>query len=167
MIIMASSMWQKKTNYNHMKNKLDKSFGPVGSFAGIIVFLAGLGSLYFSGFSLILVLIGAFMGFTYSSTEIDFSKKRVRFLNNLFGVIKVGVWMNVKPDMKIGIAKSRKIWKTYSRGNRELDITNEDYRLVLYNSSGKKIMPIKKVDNLNSAKMDLETICRQLELKSK
>jgi len=69
--------------------------------------------------------------------------------------------------MKIGIAKSKKIWKSYSVGNRELDITNEDYRLVLYNSSGKKIMPIKKVDNLNSAKMELETICRQLELKSK
>lgn len=150
-----------------MKNKLDKSFGPVGSFSGIIVFLAGLVSTYFSWFSLILVLIGAFMGFTYSSTEIDFSKKRVRFLNNLFGIIKVGVWMNVKPDMKLGITKSRKIWKTYSGGNRELDITNEDYRLVLYNSSGKKIMPVKKVDNLNSAKMELETICRQLEIKLK
>ena len=149
-----------------MKNKLDKSFGPVGSFAGIIVFLAGLGSLYFSGLSIILVLIGAFMGFTYSSTEIDFSKKRVRFLNNLFGVIKLGQWMNVKPDMKLGITKSRKIWKTYSGGNRELDITNEDYRLVLYNSSGKKIMPVKKVDNMNSAKIELETICRQLEIKS-
>lgn len=148
-------------------NKLDTSFGPVGSFAGIIVFLAGLGSLYFSWFSLILVLIGAFMGFTYSSTEIDFSRKRVRFLNNLFGVVKIGQWMNVKPDMKIGIAKSRKIWKTYSGGNRELEIENEDFRLVLYDSSGKKIMPIKKVDNLNSAKMELETICRQLELKSK
>jgi hypothetical protein len=150
-----------------MKNKLDKSFGPVGSFAGIIVFLAGLGSLYFSWFSLILVLIGGFVGFTYSSTEIDFDRKRIRFVNNLFGVIKLGQWMNIKPGMKIGIAKSRKIWKTYSGGNRELDITNEDYRLVLYNSSGKKIMPVKKSDNMNSAKMELETICRQLEIKSK
>ena len=148
-------------------NKLDKSFGPVGSFAGIIVFLAGLGSLYFSWYSLILVLIGAFMGFTYSSTEIDFDRKRVRFLNNLFGVIKIGQWMSVKPGMKIGIIKSRKIWKTYSVGNRELDVTNEDYRLVLYDSSGKKIMPVKKADNMNSAKMELETICRQLEIKSK
>jgi hypothetical protein len=150
-----------------MKNKLDKSFGPVGSFAGFVVFLAGLGSLYFSWFSLILVLIGGFIGFTFSSTEIDFDRKRIRFVNNLFGVIKLGQWMNIKPGMKIGIAKSRKIWKTYSGGNRELDITNEDYRLVLYNSSGKKIMPVKKSDNMNSAKMELETICRQLEIKSK
>lgn len=147
-----------------MKNKLDKSFGPVGSFAGIIVFLAGLGSVYFSWYSLILVLIGAFMGFSYSSTEIDFDRKRVRFLNNLFGIIRVGVWMNVKPDMKIGIIKSRKIWKTYSRGNREMEIENEDYRLVLYNSSGRRIMPLLKTGDLITAKHELQEICNRLSV---
>jgi len=145
-------------------NKLDKSFGPVGSFAGIIVFLAGLGSLYFSWFSIILVLFGTFVGFTYSSTEIDFDQKRVRFLNNLFGVIKIGQWMNIKPDMKIGIAKSRKIWKTYSRGNRELEIENEDYRLVLYDSLGRKLMPIRKTGDLITAKHELEVICNRLSI---
>ena len=147
-------------------NKLDKSFGPVGSFSGIIVFVAGLATIYFSLFSLILVLIGAFVGFTYSSTEIDFAGKRVRFLNNLFGIIKTGDWMNVKPNMKIGIAKSRKTWKSYSGGNRELDITNEDYRLILYDSSGRKLMPIKKTENVISAKAELEEICSQLKIKS-
>lgn len=75
--------------------------------------------------------------------------------------------MNVKPDMKMGIAKSRKIWKTYSRGNRELDIANEDYRLILYDSFGEKIMPVKKTDNMRSAKMELEAIIGKLEIKSK
>jgi hypothetical protein len=147
-------------------NKLDKSFGPVGSFSGIIVFVVGLATVYFSLFSLILVLIGAFVGFTYSSVEIDFAGKRVRFLNNLFGIIKTGIWMNVKSNMKIGITKYRKTWKTYSGGNRELDITNKGYRLILYKSSGEKIMPVKKADNMDDAKMELETICSQLEIKS-
>jgi hypothetical protein len=147
-------------------NKLDKSFGPVGSFSGIIVFVAGLATVYFSLFSLILVLIGAFVGFTYSSVEIDFAGKRVRFLNNIFGIIKSGIWMNVKSNMKIGIVKSGITWKSYSRGNRELDITNEDYRLILYNSSGKKLMPIKKTENMISARAELETICSRLEIKS-
>ena len=149
-----------------ISNKLDKSFGPVGSFSGIIVFVAGLATVYFSLFSLILVLIGAFVGFTYSSTEIDFAGKRVRFLNNLFGIIKTGDWINVKPNMKIGITKSRKTWKTYSGGNRELDITNEDYMLILYDFSGRKLMPIKKTKNMISAKTELEAICSQLEIKS-
>jgi hypothetical protein len=145
---------------NH--NKLDKSFGPVGSFSGIIVFIAGLATIWISFFSLILILIGAFMGFSYSGVEIDFDQKRVRFLNNLFGIIKSGQWVNVKPDMKIGISKSNKVWRSYSGGNRILDVPSEDYRLILFNSSGQKLMPLKKLGDLTTAKKELELICKQL-----
>ncbi|MBV5315620.1 MAG: hypothetical protein JZU47_20130 [Prolixibacteraceae bacterium] len=145
-------------------NKLDKSFGPVGSFSGIIVFVAGLASVWFSLFSLLLLVIGAFVGFTYSSTEVDSGQKRVRFLNNLFGIIKTGEWLNVKPDMKIGIRRSGKIWRTYSGGNRTLDSTTEDYRLILYDSKGKELMPLAKAENVDSAEAELERICRQLEI---
>lgn len=144
--------------------KLDQSFGPVGTFAGILVFIAGIASVYFSVYSLLLILIGAFVGFTYSSAEIDLDRKRVRFLNNLFGIIKTGTWINVKPEMKIGISRSKKIWRSYSRGNRELDIASEDYRLILFNSAGKKLMPVWKTGDLHSAKSELEKICKQLEV---
>ena len=144
------------------RNKLDKSFGPVGSFSGIVVFIAGLGTIWFSLFSLILVLIGAFVGLSYSSVEIDFDQKKVRFLNNLFGIIKSGQWVNVKPDMKIGISKSNKAWRSYSGGNRILDIPSVDYRLFLYNSSGKNLMPLKKFGDLTTTKKELELICKQL-----
>jgi hypothetical protein len=147
-----------------VSNKLDKSFGPVGTTAGIIVFVVGLAASYFSWFSLILVLIGAFVGFSYSSTEIDFDRKRVRFLNNLFGIIKTGQWMNVKTGMKIGIIKSHKTWRSFSGGNRELDIPLEDYRLVLFNASGEKIMPLKKTGNLEIARKDQDEIAKQLEI---
>ena len=147
-----------------IRNKLDKSFGPVGSFSGILVFIAGMASVYYSLYAVILVLIGAFLGFTYSSVEIDFDGKRVRFLNNLFGIIKTGQWISVNPDMKIGITKSNRIWRSYSGGNRSLDIVNEDYRLVLFNASGKKLMPVKKVDDLNVARKELDNICEQLKI---
>jgi hypothetical protein len=145
-------------------NKLDKSFGPVGSFSGIIVFVAGLASVWFSLFSLLLLVIGAFVGFTYSSTEIDFDRKRVRFLNNLFGILKTGEWLNVNPDMKIGISRSGRIWRTYSGGNRTLDRTTEDFRLILYDSKGKELMPLAKTKDVDSAEAELEIICKQLEI---
>lgn len=147
-----------------INNKLDKSFGPVGSFAGIVVFVAGLVSVYYSLFSIILLLIGAFVGFSYSCTLIDVDKKRIRFSNTLFGVIKTGQWLIVNPDMKIGISKSNKVWRSYSRGNRTLDIENKDYRLNLYDSSGKMIMPVRKTSDLNSAKSERQKICNQLGL---
>ena len=83
-----------------INNKLDQSFGPVGSFAGIVVFVAGLGAVYYSLYAVILALIGAFVCFSYSCTLIDLDKKRIRFSNNLFGVIKTDQWITVKPDMK-------------------------------------------------------------------
>lgn len=144
--------------------KLDKSFGPTGSITGIILFVAGVILVWFSWSALMTILLGAFLGFTYSRTEIDFDRKKVRHSDVLFGVIKTGKWMNVRPEMKIGIIKSRKTWRTYSASNRQLDIPSEDYRLVLFKASGKKIMPIKKVAGLNAAKEDIETICRQLEI---
>ena len=72
--------------------------------------------------------------------------------------------MNIKPDMKIGIAKSGKSWKTYSRGNRELDITDEDYRLVLYDSLGRKLMPLLKTGDLHTAKYELKEMCNRLSI---
>jgi hypothetical protein len=146
-------------------NKLDKSFGPVGSSAGIFVFLAGMVALvWFSWVSLILILVGAFIGFSYSTIEIDLDGKRVRFLNMLFGIMKTGLWMTIKPDMKIGIQKSNRVWRSYSGGNRTLDIPSDDYRLILFSYSGKKLMPIKKIGSLNAAKEELEVICKQLKI---
>ena len=50
---------------------------------------------YFSHYGLvwILVVIGAFVGFTYSSTSIGISdKKKLKFSNNIFGFIPIGYW---------------------------------------------------------------------------
>lgn len=144
------------------KNNLDKMFGPAGTAAGEFIFVAGLIITYFSITGLILVLIGAFVGFTSTSTSIDFNKKRLKFSNNIFGIVPIGQWIYIGTDMKIGIKKSNKVWRTYSRSNRILDIANNDYRLILYDSNDKEIMPIQKSDNLDSAKLNLDKICREL-----
>lgn len=133
--------------------KLDKVFGPIGGPAGIFLFVAGLAITYFSLTGLIFVLLGAFVGFTSTSTLIDFDKRKLRFSNNLFGIIPTGQWIFIQPDMKIGIKTSNKVWRGYSRSNRTLDISNTDYRLILYDSSGREIMPIQKLDHIDSAKI--------------
>jgi len=145
-------------------NKLEKSFGPVGTFAGVIVFIAGLILTYSSISALILVFIGAFVGFTSTSALIDYDKKRVKFSNNLFGIIKIGHWINIEPEMKIGIRKSDVIWTAYSQTNRTLDVTDQDYRIVLYDSTRKEIMPIKKANTPDSAQVELEKLGNQLGL---
>ncbi|MEI7726495.1 MAG: hypothetical protein WCK09_15405 [Bacteroidota bacterium] len=145
-------------------NRLDRSFGTVGSSAGVFVFIAGsiLTCLYFS--ALILVLIGAFVGFTTSSSLIDYGKKQVKFSNNLFGLIRIGKWMPLEPSMKIGIKESNQVYRTFSRSNRALDVTQNDFRLILYDSGNNEIMPIKKLESLDAAKIELEIECKRLGL---
>lgn len=144
--------------------KLDKVFGPIGGPAGIFLFAAGLLITYFSLTGLILVLMGAFVGFTSTSTLIDFDKRKLRFSTNLFGIIPIGQWVFIQSDMKIGIKKSDKVWRGYSRSNRTLDISNTDYRLILYDSGGRAVIPIQKLDQIDSAKTNLDKLSKQLGL---
>jgi hypothetical protein len=148
-----------------INNKLDKAFGPVGSSAGIFLLIAGLGISYFSFSGLILVLPGAFIGFTSTSTAIDFDMKRIRFSNNLFGIIKTGKWISIEPDMKIGIKSLTRGWRAYGRGNQTFDIKTKDFRLVLRDSGNKQILQIKKTDTLDSAKVELIKLSYQLGIR--
>lgn len=147
-----------------INNKLDQSFGPVGTSAGLFLFIAGIAVTFFSLTGLILVVIGAFIGFTNSSTLINFDQKKVKFSNNLFEIIPTGRWIAVDDSMKIGIKRTHKSWRAYSRSNRTLDTSSKDYRIILFDKKGKEIMPIKKYSTFESAETDLVQLSNQLEL---
>ena len=142
--------------------RLDKMFGPVGTSAGIVLMVVGLITCYFSLTGLILVMIGAFVGLTSTATTVDSDKKRLRFSTELFGIVPIGQWIPIHADMKIGIRKSNKVWRAYSRSNRTIDIADNDYRVMLFDSNGKEMMPILKMDSLDSAKLHLDRLNKQL-----
>lgn len=145
-------------------NKLDKAFGPVGNSAGMVLFLAGLIITFYSFTGLILLLMGAFFGFSSTSTLVDFDNRKLKFTNNIFGIIPIGQWISIQADMKIGIKKSNKVWRAYSKSNRTLDLPQVDYRLILYDSKAKEIIPILKTDNLDSAKLSLNKLSKALKI---
>ncbi len=145
-------------------NKLDKSFGPIGTLAGIKLLIVGIVLTIFSLYGLILIFLGAFVGLSSTSTLIDYDKKRVKFSNNLFGIFRIGQWLDITTNMKIGIKKSNKTWRTYSRGNRTLDTTDHDFRIILYDSANKSIMPLMKTKTLDSAKIEIKKLRNQLGL---
>ena len=146
-------------------NRLEKSFGPVGTTAGAIVFAAGL-ILSFTHLSgLILILVGAFVGFSNTSVQIDAEKKRIRFSNNLFGLIRTGKWLQIESDMKLGIKESNVVWRSYSVGNRALDISKTEHLIILNSSDDKEIMPIKKTKSREDAVVELERLKNRLDLR--
>jgi len=145
-------------------NKLDKSFGPSGSSAGLFLFITGVVTTFFSFFGLILVVLGAFLGFTYTSAIIDYSSRRIRFSENLFGFVPTGKWIKLEKSMKIGIKESNMIWRTFSRSNRSIDTDVKDFRLILLDAEDQEIMPIKKLNSLESAITEQKILCNKLEI---
>jgi hypothetical protein len=149
-----------------IKNKLDKTFGPFGSSTGFFMMLGGLIATYFSIFGIIIAVIGAFAAFTSTSTFIDTDKKRIRHTDNLFGIIPLGKWIEIKPDMKLGRGKSHRGYVGYIRGTQPVDIHYNDIRINLYDANNKKIMPVQKSGSPETSRNDLNKLRELLELQS-
>jgi hypothetical protein len=147
-----------------IKNKLDRTFGPFGSNTGFFLMLGGVLTTYFSIFGLLLVIIGAFAAFTSSSTIIDTDNKKIKYSDNLFGFLSVGKWIDIKPDLKLGLKKSHRGYMGYIRGTQPVGIHYNDIRIVLYNSDNKQIMSIKKFDSYESSKTELKNLSSLLGL---
>jgi hypothetical protein len=147
-----------------IKNKLDKTFGPFGSSTGFFLFIGGIIATYFSFFGLIIAIIGAFVSFTSTGTYVDTEKKRIKFSNNLFGIFPAGKWIDIKPDMKLGLKKSHKGYRAYVRGTQPIGIHYNDIRIFLYDSENKQIMPISKFDSYESSKTELNNLSTLLGL---
>ena len=147
-------------------NRLDRYFGPAGSTAGVVLIFAGLIMSFYSPSALILIIIGAFIGYTSTGTIIDFTTKRVKFVNNIFGIIPSGRWIDIEPEMKLGIEKSHTGWRTYSRSNRILNTDQRDYRIYLYDPDGQKVMPLIKSPTREEANIRMAELVDKLGLKN-
>ena len=147
-----------------IKNKLDKSFGPFGSSTGFFMLLWGIIATYYSLIGLVITIIGAFVSFTSESTFIDVDNKRIKFSNNLFGIIPTGTWIDIKPDMKIGVKKSHRGYLAYIMGTRPISIHINDFKIILYGPDNKQIMPIKKLGSYKTLKSELNELNTILNL---
>jgi hypothetical protein len=147
-----------------IKNKLDKTFGPFGSSTGFFMLLGGIIATYFSFVGLLIAIVGAFAAFTSTSTLIDTDNKKIKFSDNLFGIIQVGKWIDIKPNMKIGLKKSHRGYVGYIRGTQPVGIHYNDIRIFLYDSGNKQIMPIKKFNSYESSKNELNSLSSALGL---
>jgi hypothetical protein len=146
------------------RNKLDKTFGPFGSSTGLFMLIGGIVATYFSFLGIIFIIIGAFAAFTTSSTFIDAENKRIKYSDDLFGIIPIGKWIYIKPEMSLGLKKSHRGYVGYIRGNQPVDIHYNDIRIFLYDSNNKQIMPIKKFDSYESSKNEINILKSSLGL---
>lgn len=147
-----------------IRNKLDITFGPFGTSTGLFLFLGGIVATYFSLMGLLLVLAGSFIWLTTTSAFIDTIKHRVKFSNDLFGIIHLGKWLELKPGMKLGLKKAHRGYTAYSRGSQTANIHLTDIRIVLYSPDNIEVFPLKKTDSSEAAKTELAELAKLLVL---
>lgn len=146
------------------RHKLDRPFGETGTTVGYVMILAGAIASFNSLWAIILIALGAFIAFTAKYTILDTEKKKVKSADHIFGIIPTGKWIDIKPDMKLGLNKSHKAYRVYSRSNRQLDIHERNIRIVLYNSEQKSLLDIKKFKDPEKAYIELEKLSEELKL---
>jgi hypothetical protein len=147
-----------------LKNKLDKTFGPFGTSTGFFLMIGGIIATCFSFFGLLIIIIGAFACFTSTSTVIDTDNKKIRHSDNLFGIIPVGKWIDIRPGMKLGFKKFHRGYMGYIRGTQPIGIHYNDLRIFLYDSDNKQVVPINKFKSYESAIDELNKLSSLLGL---
>ena len=138
-----------------IKNIIYYSFGPFESFAYRLIFEAGCVFAWISLKSILLILGGAFFGFTYLGAQINIKKNKVRNGDVLFGIFSTGKWININPEMLVGIIKWTKVSRIFSWSNRNASIPESDFLIVLFNSEGKKLLTLNKKTSLEQANDEL------------
>jgi len=158
-------------------HKLGKIFGPV-AFIGIAIFLFLLYGVFYEllhnrriiglntiSFIIIFVfLLGAFVGFTTICTRIDYVNMRIKYTTKLFGIIPVGKWTYLVPEMKLGLKKTTERWGAYSMSNRSTSFEYNDLMIVLYDAEGTEIIPVQKIKKAEFAEAELEKLSKLLKL---
>ncbi len=129
--------------------------------------IGGVIATFYSFLGLIIAIVGAFACFTSTSTIIDTDNKRIKHSDNLFGIIPIGKWIDIKPDMKIGLKKFHRGYRAYIRGTQKIGIHYNDIRIFLYDSANKQLVPINKFDSYESSKNELNNLSSLLGLEKK
>ena len=148
-----------------IKNKIDSSFGPYESFAAKLVFVAGCVGVWYSLKAILLIWVGAFFGFTYFRAAIDLDKQRVRNGDVLLGIFGTGKWVEIDPEMTVGLMKRENVRRISSLSNRRVSVPESEFMVVLFDAEGKKLMSLNKNESLESANDELFRLSDLLNLR--
>ena len=151
-----------------MEHKLDKIFGLSGTFAGYILILTGVLAFFVVENpvgALIPILVGAFVAFTSTGTQVDLELRKVRSYITFFGFLKSGKWQDLDLYDQIQVAEPVIHYRTYSRSNRSLDIFKKDYRIMLLGDHLRLRVPLRKFKSYEQADREAEKISTLLNIR--
>jgi len=137
--------------YNH-----GKFAGPSASFTGFALIAGGIIGLAYSYTALFLLIPGALLAFTTSGTIIDLKIKRVKSFTAVFGLFRIGKWLELNKFSRFNISRVKGKYNLYSRGMVMHRMNTVDIRLLLTNHSGSKKLIVNNYTSFEDAQMEME-----------
>jgi hypothetical protein len=141
-----------------LHNNHGKFFGPVQIYMGYVFIACGIFCMSFSLATLLLIIPGSFMAFTYNGTIIDTDNKRVKPYTSLFGFIRTGKWIELSQFSRFKITKSNRRYTSYSWGSVKLDMNISDISLLLINKNGTRKVVLNRYNNFEDARKEMDEL---------
>ena len=139
-------------------NNLGKFFGPSQSYMGYVFIACGIFFISYSLASLLLIIPGGFMAFTYTGTIIDTDNRKIKPYTSFFGLIRTGKWIEISQFSRFNIVKSNRRYTSYSRGSVRFDMDISDIRLLLINRDGTRKVVVNRYDKFEEAHREMEEL---------
>lgn len=148
----------------HIKHRLDKIFGPSGSFAGLILLLAGVAMVFFYWTAIFLIILGSLFAFSVTGAEIYTDTRLVRQYRAWFGIFKKGTWFPLDSFSMMTIVPTRTTSRAYSLSNRANYNTSNDFRIVLISKKSDIRIELMKCALQQDAVEQAEMLERDLDI---
>ena len=146
-----------------IRNRLDRSFGPLMAFAGIILFFAGVIMVrHLAG--IILLLAGALLATTTDETSIDVPRQRIRSGTQILHLFTLGKWQEVREFAGLTLIPVRKQYAMYSLSNRKNAMDECDFRIFILDKRRKPAFALAKYTNRDEALQVLDNLSLTLHL---
>lgn len=144
-----------------IRNKLDKTFGSQMAFSGWV--LIAFGAIFiFDVMGIILVIIGFILATTVDGVYIDPRNRRIKRFSGPFGFPIIGRWENLDDYSGMTVIPWKRKLTTWSRSNRQNNVTEEDFRIFLVGHDRKPVFAVKKCNTRHEAIEEMDELAELL-----
>ncbi len=126
-----------------ISNRIDQTFGYVGSFSGGVLLLVGLLSIN-SWAGIVLILVGSLFTFSYSGTRINTDTKMYKQYTKIFGLFMVGDWESIELFTSITVLKNDSVSTVSSQSNRQVSSKANNYMVIMIDDELRYRIPLCK-----------------------
>jgi hypothetical protein len=140
-----------------IRNNINLFFTKAGLIAGILFIIAGIWiSILYTVNGVMVILIGAFLGFSTETTLIDPLKKKVVHATMWVGFINLDLWIDIEAGMSLRIQKPEYSYLLSGKKRRRIEKGDDFYYMLLFDEKDEFILPVKKFKLKRDAENDLQ-----------